>query len=142
MIILDREEEQIKLDNFNGPTLRLPERTFNRSSISLPDYQTSQQQHNDPQGNTERRFGPKFWRAALYAFAGYIFLSIVIGVPLIVIKLRRRAASYSSWVPPPSWNAPISSSNTGGGFLTITPGDQDCSEWNTTSHSNGTFLAT
>ncbi|KAJ3829950.1 hypothetical protein F5880DRAFT_1707806 [Lentinula raphanica] len=105
MIILDPEDQQQGKSNsyVAGPTLRLPDRVAGRSSL-LPDYETSQAQHNNtpssPSSSTisfrkyslHNSVDSRFWRAALYALAIYIALSVTIGVPLIVTNKPRIVA--------------------------------------------------
>lgn len=109
MILLDPEGQQHgKLTSYvAGPTVRLPDRVAGRSSILLPDYETSQAQHNSPSSpdssptsstvsfrkySLHNTVDSRFWRATLYALAIYIALSVTIGVPLIVT-----VSLHSSW---------------------------------------------
>jgi hypothetical protein len=79
------------------PTLRYPERAAGRRPFSpLPDYETSQALaltdfnnndslitfHNPPP--KRRILDSKFWKAAIVALTLYIFLTITIGIPIIV----------------------------------------------------------
>ncbi|KAJ8584338.1 hypothetical protein M405DRAFT_747191 [Rhizopogon salebrosus TDB-379] len=100
------------------PTLRYPERAAGRRPFSpLPDYETSQALaltdfnnndslitfHNPPP--KRRILDSKFWKAAIVALVLYIFLTITIGIPIIVKKTREAAQqSYpyysSSYVVP------------------------------------------
>ncbi|KAE9411252.1 hypothetical protein BT96DRAFT_804006 [Gymnopus androsaceus JB14] len=115
MILLDPEGQQHgKLTSYvAGPTVRLPDRVAGRSSILLPDYETSQAQHNSPSSpdssptsstvsfrkySLHNTVDSRFWRATLYALAIYIALSVTIGVPLIVTKLTHKHKSG-----PPPW---------------------------------------
>ncbi|KAL1743840.1 hypothetical protein HDZ31DRAFT_39983 [Schizophyllum fasciatum] len=117
MIILAPEDEhQVKTDHAPRPTVRCPEPAVaaGRSSTpsTLPDYETSQAQqlldhHLHP--TRRRRRGcrwpqaslkPRSYRALLYGLALYVFLTIVVGVPLIVTQLRR---PYPRHYSPPPW---------------------------------------
>ncbi|KAF9222582.1 hypothetical protein BS17DRAFT_707982 [Gyrodon lividus] len=98
MIIPDEDDTQkIKDPPVATPTIRYPERAVARHPFSpLPDYETSQAlafgDFNDSQVTfykppPRRRFvDSRFWRAALASLAVYIFLTIVLGVPIIVTK--------------------------------------------------------
>lgn len=89
MIIDDDEDQRTKLgSNVAGPTLRLPDRVAGRSP--LPDYETSQAQHSIifRKPVFRRRFDSRFWHAIFYALAIYIALSVVIGIPLIILVRR------------------------------------------------------
>lgn len=108
MILLDPEDQQHgKLNSYvAGPTVRLPDRVAGRSSF-LPDYETSQAQHNPSASSPTssiasfRKYSlhnsvdSRFWRAALYALAIYIALSVTIGVPLIVTVGRFGVSTLS-----------------------------------------------
>ncbi|KAJ7217834.1 hypothetical protein GGX14DRAFT_598196, partial [Mycena pura] len=86
MILDDDEEAASKLAPSAYPTLRIPEPVAGRFSLLLPDYETSQQQHTrKPVTSTfSNRFDSRFWRGTFFALAIYVFLSVVIGIPLIV----------------------------------------------------------
>jgi hypothetical protein len=96
MIILD-EDDLLKSKDppASTPSLRYPERAAGRRPFSpLPDYETSQalafNDFNDSlitfhKPPPKRRYlDSRFWRASIAALALYIFLSIVIGIPIIV----------------------------------------------------------
>ncbi|TRM69429.1 hypothetical protein BD626DRAFT_624788 [Schizophyllum amplum] len=106
MIVLAAEDQQAKQDPYVAePTVRFPEPVAGRSSTpstlsTLPDYETSQAQLLLQLSNTppRRRSFPwpqpslksnRWRRALLYGLALYVFLTIVVGVPLIVTQLRR-----------------------------------------------------
>ncbi|KAK0461283.1 uncharacterized protein EV420DRAFT_1531262 [Desarmillaria tabescens] len=101
MIILEEADQQAKLDSsVAGPTLRFPDRAVGRSSSPLPDYETSQAQHNltPTRKSLHSRVDARFWRATLYALVIYVVLSVVIGVPLIVTRLSKKHRG-----PPGPW---------------------------------------
>lgn len=107
MIILDEEEQQRSKqlqDPFTGPTLRVPEKAAARSYSPLPDYETSEasQKLITKELTSHKGVDPRLWRAIIYAFAIYVLLSIVIGVPIIIMKEQQedRAINFG----PPSWN--------------------------------------
>lgn len=99
MIILEEVAERTKDDKFNGLTLRHPQPAFQpdfqpaytRStptpSLLLPDYATSEAQHRRNVATPFSRFklDAKSWRAALIALCVYIFLTLTIAVPIIVL---------------------------------------------------------
>lgn len=99
MIILDETEQgSSKLAAAPAPPLRLPDPVAGRSSVALPDYETSQAQvgQQNPRNDSTtslisfrkpslpHRFDSRFWRITFFALALYVFLSVVIGIPLIV----------------------------------------------------------
>jgi len=135
MIILDDEDQQpSKLgSNVAGPTLRLPERVAGRLSTSLPDYETSQAQHTIVfrKSSFRRRFDSKFWHATFYALAIYIALSVIIGIPLIILRVFYTHGPSKSLVslyvddssaPPPLTND---------GILAV-GSPLDCDQWDST----------
>jgi len=107
MIILD-EEPSSKASRHAGPTLRFPERAAGRSTsaLTLPDYETSQAlAHHDVYKNVVKtKADTRFWRAILYALLIYIALSLIIGIPIVVTKLKQR--SYRKYGTPPSPTPP------------------------------------
>ncbi|KIJ67959.1 hypothetical protein HYDPIDRAFT_83371 [Hydnomerulius pinastri MD-312] len=106
MIIPDEDDTQkIKDPPVATPTIRYPERAAGRRPFSpLPDYETSQalaySGFNDSQATIykppprRRLIDSRFWRAALSSLAVYIFLTIVIGIPIIVTKERQEQQKY------------------------------------------------
>ncbi|KAJ7772584.1 hypothetical protein DFH07DRAFT_878689 [Mycena maculata] len=82
-----------------SPTLRLPEPVAGRSTSPLPDYETSQAQHSVifRKPSFPHRFDSRFWRLTFFALAIYVFLSVVIGIPLIVTRI-----TYQKSHPPPN----------------------------------------
>lgn len=93
MIILEEVAERTKDDKFNGPTLR-PQPAHTRSTTSttsllLPDYETSEAQHRDVTIPSSKfkifKLDAKSWRAALLALCVYIFLTLTIAVPIVVL---------------------------------------------------------
>ncbi|KAL4074172.1 hypothetical protein J3A83DRAFT_4358002 [Scleroderma citrinum] len=116
MILTDEEDPQrIKDPPVTLPTIRYPERAVARRPFSpLPDYETSQaltfNSLNDSQSTIvkpprRRRF--LIWRAALISLVVYFFLTLVIGIPII---LKKSASSYNDKYPysalssPSPWN--------------------------------------
>jgi len=94
MIIIGADDHA-KLDPpFHGPTIRFPEEAAVRSLPSLPDYDTSQQEHAGllNQKDRHRRWGwmfeRNFLRAFLLALAVYIALSLIVCIPLVVVVSR------------------------------------------------------
>ncbi|KAF7361706.1 Zn(2)-C6 fungal-type domain-containing protein [Mycena venus] len=117
MIIYDETEPgSSKLAAAPAATLRLPDPVAGRSSVSsiqLPDYETSQAQVNEQQHHSNsstttlassfrkpslpHRFDSRFWRITFFALAIYVFLSVVVGIPIIVTRIKFRQAHQ----PPP-----------------------------------------
>jgi len=89
MIILDQVAERTKDDKFNGLTLRHPQAAYTRSISPLPDYDTSEAQHRKVITPSSKfklfKLDAKTWRVALYALGIYIFLTLTIAVPIIVL---------------------------------------------------------
>ncbi|KAG5648615.1 hypothetical protein DXG03_003226 [Asterophora parasitica] len=108
MIILDEEDQQRSKelnDPFNaGPTLRFPEKAALRSESPLPDYETSEaRQKLIARARSSRKVvDPRLWRAILIAFGIYVLLSIVIGVPIILVKRQQQEDTAINFGPP-SW---------------------------------------
>lgn len=105
MILFDDADQLAKLDPIvAGPTLRLPDRAVGRSSSPLPDYETSQAQHeratavHTPKEKTDKRF----WRATLCALCVYVVISAALGIPFIVMV---RAPHYAAGVDCPFFAA-------------------------------------
>ncbi|KAJ7188032.1 hypothetical protein C8R46DRAFT_933761 [Mycena filopes] len=103
MILVDPQEQGSSKLAVPAATLRLPEPVAGRSASPLPDYETSQaQQHTvaltkPTKSSFPNRFGSRFWRVTFFALAIYVFLSVVIGIPVIVTRIASRKAH-----PPPS----------------------------------------
>lgn len=87
MIILEEVVERTKDDKFNGLTLRHPQTAYTRLTASpLPDYETSEAQHREVTiPSSKFKLDAKSWRAALIALCLYIFLTLTIAVPIIVL---------------------------------------------------------
>lgn len=86
MIILDEGAAPTKDDKFNGLTLRHPQVAYIRSTSPLPDYDTSEAQHREViTPSSKFKVDTKAWKAALYALVMYIFLTLAIAVPIIVV---------------------------------------------------------
>ncbi|KAJ3989872.1 hypothetical protein F5890DRAFT_1400055 [Lentinula detonsa] len=148
MILLDPDDQQHgKLNSYvAGPTVRLPDRVAGRSSL-LPDYETSQAQHNVPAPSPTsstvsfRKYSlhnsvdSRFWRAALYALAIYIALSVTIGVPLIVTKLTHKHKNG-----PPPWAQGSNDASLSSPLVMVNSGlfsmsqSIRCNMWNSTQY--------
>ncbi|KAG6866720.1 hypothetical protein C0991_011379 [Blastosporella zonata] len=126
MIILDAEEQERSKqfhDPFSGGlTLRFPEKAATRSDSPLPDYETSEahQRLIAKEQLAPRRRDTKLWRAILYAFGIYVVLSIVIAVPIAVVKKIQSHDSLvnfqSSWDSDPADGTTISAITNVGDF--------------------------
>ncbi|KAG6378140.1 hypothetical protein JVT61DRAFT_13828 [Boletus reticuloceps] len=88
-----------------APTVRYPERAASRHPFSpLPDYETSQalafRDFNESQVTLykppprRRIFDSRLWRAAISALLVYIFLTLVIGIPIVVHKEHENQQKY------------------------------------------------
>ncbi|KAG6903087.1 hypothetical protein C0995_006274 [Termitomyces sp. Mi166 len=93
MIILDADEKDSSKqfhDPFSGgPTLHFPEKAASRSDSPLPDYETSEAHQKlivRELSTSPKCIDPRLWRAILYALGIYVLLTIIIGVPIIVLK--------------------------------------------------------
>ncbi|KAK7053482.1 hypothetical protein VNI00_004108 [Paramarasmius palmivorus] len=102
MILLDVENQQKSDIQVAGPTIRLPEPSvYGRSTSSLPDYESSQAQYAaSPAKSPRKRVDSRFWRATLFALGIYVALSIIIGVPVIVLKKVKHQKKPD---PPSPW---------------------------------------
>lgn len=114
MILLEEPPSKLGSDSdVCGPTVRLPERAAGRSTshITLPDYETSQaiaQNHFVYKKTGKGRIDSRFWRATLYALIIYIALSLIIGIPIVAVRLKQRSdRKYSSPPLGPPWQAGI-----------------------------------
>jgi len=151
MIILD-EVPPSKLSSYSdvaGPTLRFPDRVAGRSttSLSLPDYETSQALANNHfvyKKAVRRKVDARLWRATPYALIIYIALSVVIGIPILVIRLKHhqhRSPPPPRPPPPPPWGSDLSELN-GPILLDNLIGSTTlCNSWTSTSSSGKTFVA-
>ncbi|KAI0743530.1 hypothetical protein C8Q80DRAFT_1355410 [Daedaleopsis nitida] len=114
---------------------------------SLPDYEASQAQLRPTrlsydeikEKRTRRR---KYLKYSFYALTAYFVLSVVIGIPIIVTKYKRKIAlksnPYSSWEDnsPP---LPPNSITLGDAPLRISAAKQ-CNTWNVKDRPDGTML--
>jgi hypothetical protein len=152
-MIIDEEltaGSSAKLLRTSHPHLRLPEPAA-RSSVSLPSYEVSEAQQRSglvhfPKPSKSpfpNRFDSRFWRGTFFALAIYVFLSVVIGIPLIVTRIAAR----KSRAPPPNIQtlflddsdaaAPL---NLGGGQV-MAAAAVSCDVWDDKSEGGGLFTA-
>ncbi|KAL6310372.1 hypothetical protein BKA93DRAFT_721858 [Sparassis latifolia] len=103
MIILDEDDDPQQPKQLSDPSQ--PVVRASTPTPSLPDYEASQAQHNRWWPNRSKA---RFRRAALYALVIYFVLTVVIGVPVIVVKLRHKLYKHQN-IPPPI--SPSSSSS-------------------------------
>ncbi|KZT26704.1 hypothetical protein NEOLEDRAFT_1240771 [Neolentinus lepideus HHB14362 ss-1] len=106
MILLDEEDQQqrkLRPSSVAGPTSRIQEDSV-PGRDPLPDYETSQAlQENEivtVKTRKKRRkcwccvfdfkSDARFWRATLYALMIYILITIAVGVPLVVLRVREQ----------------------------------------------------
>ncbi|KAA1476038.1 hypothetical protein DENSPDRAFT_932751 [Dentipellis sp. KUC8613] len=125
MIILDEDvEQQPKLPNDPIPRAAsssqsqaqgssAPPRPARPASPSLPDYETSQAEHRLLHRLRARgKRGKRFCKALLFATVLYLGLFVVIGIPLIVLKIRHAAnwhahGPFDSSTPGPPMLVPV-----------------------------------
>ncbi|KAJ6500095.1 hypothetical protein C8R47DRAFT_281389 [Mycena vitilis] len=162
MIILDDQEQGSSKLAVPSATLRLPEPVAGRSASPLPDYETSQAQQTSAQVSAQapvhshptfrkpslpNHFNSRFWRVTFFALAIYVFLSVVIGIPVIVTRVAYR----KSRSPPPDIQslfllenneaaAPLVSP--GSGMLMTTSNASICDDWDTMDMVNGRYTST
>ncbi|KAJ7163603.1 hypothetical protein C8R43DRAFT_990283 [Mycena crocata] len=150
MIILEPQDQgSSKLAVGPSPTLRLPEPVAGRSASPLPDYETSQAQHSVifRKPSFPNRFDSRFWRFSFFALAIYVFLSVVIGIPLIVTRIAYRR----SHPPLPNPNSLFLDENDGAAIpLNLPPGaggmfmaesSTICDDWGSKNRAGQLFVA-
>ncbi|KAJ3568857.1 hypothetical protein NP233_g5439 [Leucocoprinus birnbaumii] len=131
-IMIIPAEDHEKQDLYTGPTLRLPDRVARRrrSFSTLPDYEASQAQYRGTPVPEAKKTRPwhqtKLWRAILFLLLTYTLLTTVIGVPIIVKKMREGPG------PPPPWNSDDFFTNrpqfSSGSMITY-EGNHPCNAW-------------
>jgi len=136
------DEAASKLAPSAYPTLRIPEPVATRLSLSLPDYETSQQQHTH-KPVTSNRFDSRFWRGPFFALAIYVFLSVVIGIPLIVTRIAFRKSG-----PPKMQNLflddddqaapPLNPPESAG--MVMTASTLSCDAWDSWGNYDGSYF--
>ncbi|KAG9316399.1 hypothetical protein JVU11DRAFT_2432 [Chiua virens] len=105
MIIADEDDPQkIKDPPVATPTVRYPDRAASRPFSTLPDYETSQALAlggpNDSlvtlykPPRPRRCFDSRFWKTALTTLVVYVFLTLVIAVPIIIQKQHQNQPKY------------------------------------------------
>jgi hypothetical protein len=93
MIVLDDQDQSTKAySSVASSARRVPEGTRKSTSTtcSLPDYETSQAYQKPELEKTStflciQRVDRKFWRAVLFALIIYIVISLIIGLPFLII---------------------------------------------------------
>jgi len=151
MIILDEEpSSKLSSGDVSGPTLRFPERAAGHSTLTLPDYETSQAiaKHNFGYKKiVTRKVDARFWRATLYALLIYIALSLIVGIPIVVTKLKRRSERKYPPPPPPGppWQSGIevSGSSSSMSLADLDDATQTCNSWTSYASypSRNSFIA-
>ncbi|KAF7376325.1 Endoplasmic oxidoreductin-1 [Mycena sanguinolenta] len=163
MIIDDTEQGSSKLAADRAATLRLPAPVAagRTSVLSLPGYEESQALSRQQRNNNSttslisfrkpslpNRFDSRFWRITFLALAVYVFLSVVIGIPVIVTRIKLR----QSHSPPPPQNlvslllsgsqAAVPLPPDGAGMVMAASSSVICDIWETKyTLANGQFLA-
>ncbi|KDR75236.1 hypothetical protein GALMADRAFT_157094 [Galerina marginata CBS 339.88] len=141
MIILDGEEGRLaKTDTYDGLTLRHPQAAHIRSSIALPDYATSEAEHWKSAAQPKAKIDPRIWKGAVYSLGVYIFLSIVIVIPILVVKSRNHSQRQILWPASTLWSVESQDLPTP---LQLSPSSamildnaKTCNIWNLTSSWN------
>ncbi|KAF8813772.1 hypothetical protein BYT27DRAFT_7083982 [Phlegmacium glaucopus] len=144
MIVLDDAADRLKDDKFNGLTLRHLQAVYIRSTSPLPDYDTSEAQHHKvPTPSSKFKLDAKTWRAALYSLGIYIFLTLVIAVPIIVLATDYYGHGYNP--TPPLW--PIDDANQLPPYklaiagMTPSSAKMTCNNWQLDSNSPNSVVA-
>ncbi|KZT08352.1 uncharacterized protein LAESUDRAFT_676365 [Laetiporus sulphureus 93-53] len=114
MIILDDTDDPHNSDKLSDdsrsvvrpstPTPSLPSYEFSQA-LNLPRDATLEQPVEEPVESKyltwwQRYSKARFRRALLYALVIYFFLTVTVGVPIIVIKLRQRSSQHQKLFPP------------------------------------------
>ncbi|KAJ7496039.1 hypothetical protein B0H11DRAFT_2001626 [Mycena galericulata] len=156
MIILDEQEQgSSKLAVGPSPTLRLPEPVAGRSVSPLPDYETSQaQQHTviSRKPSFHNRFGSfpnrfdRFWRIIFFSLAIYVFLSVVIGIPVIVTRIAYRKTHslpiHNLFLDPSDQAAPPFQLPPGMGGMLMADSAVTCDVWDSMVMAGALYQAT
>ncbi|KAL0956381.1 hypothetical protein HGRIS_002528 [Hohenbuehelia grisea] len=116
-----------------GLPLRRPDRTLDAGRPPpLPDYETSQAMEGWHPPLRGKWLGSRGWRYTFYALLVYVALSMLVGIPLIVLKIYNHGRRHGplgplamSWVDQNSYSSPLYMEN---GILVHT-GDAKCDEW-------------
>ncbi|EIW63319.1 uncharacterized protein TRAVEDRAFT_142104 [Trametes versicolor FP-101664 SS1] len=106
---LDKHEAPLADKNQAGPSLP-PVARAHTPTPSLPDYEASQAQLKPtvlsyPEIQEKRTRRRNYRRYALYALVVYFVISVAIGVPFLVIKLKKRAYTKANASYPQPWSA-------------------------------------
>ncbi|OSD06862.1 hypothetical protein PYCCODRAFT_1422409 [Trametes coccinea BRFM310] len=150
MIILDGLDKHDNLDPQSSTKLvaqsSVPVTRVHTPTPSLPDYEASQAQLKPtplsyPELQKKRSRKRRWKKCALYSLLVYFFLTIAIGVPLIVVKLRRR--SYTKTNPYNMWSAgnplPPKTINLGDAPLRLSSA-KSCNTWSIADAPDGPLL--
>ncbi|KAK7687029.1 hypothetical protein QCA50_009529 [Cerrena zonata] len=102
MIILDNETEQHPKLAQPIPAYTIPVNRCSTSSSSLPDYDASEALHQKPLKPPRRRIS-RLWKIIICVVFVYCFLTLAVGVPLLVVKLKehypKSASAPAGWSP-------------------------------------------
>ncbi|KAI9062903.1 hypothetical protein FKP32DRAFT_1676806 [Trametes sanguinea] len=150
MILLDGLDKHDNSDPQSSTKLvaqsSVPVTRVHTPTPSLPDYEASQAQLKPtplsyPELQKKRSRKRRWRKCALYSLLVYFFLTIAIGVPLIVVKLRRKA--YTKANPYNSWSAgnplPPKTINLGDAPLRLSSA-KSCNTWSTADTPDGPLL--
>lgn len=144
MIVLDGDKNRPKDDSYPGPTVRLPERVLRRrrSWSPLPDYEASEAQYRrDLDLDTKPpRFQMRIRKGVFLTLLVYALLTTVIGVPIIITKLRNKV--QESWPFGNDPNMLVNPQPSSTGIVTLSD-FMVCNNWNVTdSDSSPPYTST
>ncbi|KAF8904498.1 hypothetical protein CPB84DRAFT_1823626 [Gymnopilus junonius] len=151
MIIYDGEADgQTKDDTYEGLTLRHPQAAHTHAVSLLPDYATSEAEHwkvVQPQQPKPRLLDSRILKGALYALVIYIFLSLVIVTPVVVIKSRKVDYEEDTWSVGPTsslWSVenqvfPTPLQLSPAGIMSL-DANKTCNVWSSTTAWNNTSI--
>ena len=97
MIILDNEAEQHPKLAQPIPAYTIPVNRCSTSVSSLPDYDASEALHQKPLKPPRRRIS-RLWKIVICVVFVYCFLTLAVGVPLLVVVSRKHPAFATVWL--------------------------------------------
>ena len=93
MIILDDDQAQLPKLSTLAPVYTPAVNRCTTPASSLPDYETSEAQHIDTGKWREKPRSYRRWRLAFICLIAYSLLSLIIGVPLLVVVSTPRTST-------------------------------------------------
>ncbi|KAJ6499092.1 hypothetical protein C8R45DRAFT_103591 [Mycena sanguinolenta] len=144
MIIDDTEQGSSKLAADQAATLRHPDPVVTSQQHRNNNSTTSLISFRKP--TLPNRFDSRFWRITFFALAVYVLLSVVIGIPVIVTRIKLRQSH-----PPPQPQNLVSLLLSGnqaapplppdGAGMIMAASSVICDMWEKYTVANGQFLA-